>query len=145
MEVQYPVSLSGAALSPEAIFTPSAHTWRFGTDVEIFDATLAALRMGYRKTLTMRKFFRFPGRLWLARTPRRLFKLQVPARASRTLHTGDMLDVLSGRVEPDVSVGGAFAKRRTVGFSSLARLWSRCWLLTRSFPRTGLGKGQRQK
>lgn len=31
-KIQYP--LSGATLSPQATFTPSAHTWRFGTDVE---------------------------------------------------------------------------------------------------------------
>jgi hypothetical protein len=78
----------------------------------------------------MRIFFRFPERLWLARTPRRLFKPQVPGRAPRavaesfitalakdslsevplrpsfikhsllrTLHTGDMLDMLTERVE----------------------------------------------
>ncbi|KAH9988907.1 hypothetical protein BJV77DRAFT_1019111 [Russula vinacea] len=70
MEVQNPVSLIGATLSARAIFTASGHTWRFGTDVEIFDATLAALPLGSLNTLTVQNSSRFPERLWLAHAPR---------------------------------------------------------------------------
>ena len=70
MEVQNPVSLISATLSARAIFTASGHTWRFGTDVEIFDATLAALPLGSLNTLTVQNSSRFTERLWLAHAPR---------------------------------------------------------------------------
>ena len=70
MEVQNPVSLIGATLSARAIFTASGHTWRFGTDVEIFDAILAALPLGSLNTLTVQNSSRFPERLWLSHAPR---------------------------------------------------------------------------
>ena len=70
MEVQNPVSLIGATLTARAIFTASGHTWRFGTDVEIFDATLAALPLGSLNTLTVQNSSRFTERLWLAHAPR---------------------------------------------------------------------------
>jgi hypothetical protein len=70
MEVQNPVSLIGATLSARAIFTASGQTWRFGTDVEIFDATLAALPLGSLNTLTVQNSSRFTERLWLAHAPR---------------------------------------------------------------------------
>jgi hypothetical protein len=70
MEVQNPVSLIGATLSARAIFTASGHTWRFGTDVDIFDSTLAALQLGSLNTLTVQNSSRFPERLWLTHAPR---------------------------------------------------------------------------
>jgi hypothetical protein len=69
MEVQNPVSLISATLSARAIFTASGHMW-FDTDVEILDATLAALPLGSLNTLTAQNSSRIPEWLWLAQTPR---------------------------------------------------------------------------
>ena len=69
MEVENPVSLISATLSARAIFTASGHMWS-DTDVEILDATLAALPLGSLNTLTAQNSSRIPERLWLAHTPR---------------------------------------------------------------------------
>ena len=69
MEVQNPVSLISATLSARAIFTASGHMW-FETDVEILDATMAALPLGSLKTLTAQNSSRIPEWLWLSHTPR---------------------------------------------------------------------------
>ena len=69
MEVQNPVSLISATLSARAILTASGHMW-FDTDIEILDATLAALPLGSLKTLTAQNSSRIPEGLWLTHTPR---------------------------------------------------------------------------
>jgi hypothetical protein len=69
MEVKNPLSLISATLSARAIFTASGHMW-FETDVEILDATLAALPLGSLNTLTAQNSSRIPEWLWLAHTPR---------------------------------------------------------------------------
>lgn len=69
MEVQNPVSLISATLSARAIFTASGQMW-FDTEVEILDATLAALPLGSLNTLTAQNSSRIPEWLWLAHTPR---------------------------------------------------------------------------
>jgi hypothetical protein len=69
MEVQNPLSLISATLSARAIFTASGHMW-FETDVEVLDATLAALPLGSLNTLTAQNSSRIPEWLWLAHTPR---------------------------------------------------------------------------
>jgi hypothetical protein len=69
MEVQNPVSLISATLSARAIFTASGHMW-FDTDVEVLDATLAALPLGSLNTLTAQNSSRIPEWLWLAHTSR---------------------------------------------------------------------------
>ena len=70
MEAQNSVPLIWATLSTRVIFTASAHTHtrRFGTDVEIFDATLARAPDGFSDYS-----HRLPERLWLAHAPRCLF------------------------------------------------------------------------
>ncbi|KAF8492733.1 hypothetical protein F5888DRAFT_1726917 [Russula emetica] len=69
MEVQNPVSLISATLSARAIFIASGHMW-LETDVEILDATLAALPLGSLNTLTAQNSSRIPEWLWLAHTSR---------------------------------------------------------------------------
>jgi len=71
MEVQNqnPVSLMSATLSARAIFAAAGHMW-FETDVEILDATLAALPLGSLSTLTAQNSSRIPEWLWLAHAPR---------------------------------------------------------------------------
>ena len=69
MEVQNPVSLISATLSARAIFTASGQMW-FETDVEILDATLAALPLYSLKTLTAQNSSRIPEWFWLTHTPR---------------------------------------------------------------------------
>ena len=69
MEVENPVSLISATLSARAIFTASGHMW-FETDVDILDATLAALPLDSLNTLTAQNSSRIPEWLWLAHTPR---------------------------------------------------------------------------
>ena len=69
MEVENPVSLISATLSARAIFTASGHMW-FETDVDILDATLAALPLDSLNTLTAQNSSRIPEWLWLTHTPR---------------------------------------------------------------------------
>jgi len=88
MEVQNPVSLISATLSARAIFTASGHMW-FDTDVEILDATLAALPLGSLNTLTAQNSSRIPEWLWLAQTPRwsRLEHVRLVGTVTKSLTT----------------------------------------------------------
>jgi hypothetical protein len=55
-----PAFLIDATLSARAIFAVSGHTRRFGTNVEIFDATLTVLPFGFLNTLTVQEFLQVP-------------------------------------------------------------------------------------
>jgi hypothetical protein len=70
LEVRNPVTLLSAMLTARAIFTVSGHSWRFGTDAEILEATLAALPLSSLSGLTAQTSAFFPESLWLDQAAR---------------------------------------------------------------------------
>jgi hypothetical protein len=69
IEVRNAVTLMAATLAARAIFTISSHVWRLGTDLDILDATLAALPLGSLRSLTVQNSSHFPEGIWLRHAP----------------------------------------------------------------------------
>jgi hypothetical protein len=63
-------TLNNATLTARAIFTIAGPHWRYGTDSEIFEATLAALPLSSLTGLTAQHTSHFPRTLWLNQGPR---------------------------------------------------------------------------
>jgi hypothetical protein len=70
LEVKNPLTLISATLEARAIFTISGPNWRYGTDNDILEATLAALPMSRLTGLTVQNTSRLSQTLWLDHAPR---------------------------------------------------------------------------
>jgi hypothetical protein len=94
LEVRNPVTLLSAMLTARAIFTVSGHSWQFGTDAEILEATLAALPLGSLGGLTAQNSAFFPESLWLDQQAARWSSLE-RVRLVDAAARGSFTEVLS--------------------------------------------------